>query len=500
MRKLNYFVLAISSLNIGSAFSDCLSDSSSICIVDENKLVITNESYSDNGRVNNFFGVHSLFWGTQSDLGFQGGSYNEQAVSILKNAHVSSIRYGGGVNEIDWQDCLGDSRTYLKLATWLPAVRCMFGVNEYEKLNENLDINTSWHIANPAGIGMGVISDIDLMSQKAAEYASYVKSIAPDRIRYWEIGNELERGNFKWNAETIANRSLPIANAIIASDSDAKVVIPLIEYQPDWISSQSEHNKYLARSFLNITNVFSLHTYYDNAPEGPSIKNRIQMVSDAINDIKSQGIAQPSIWITEHARWPYGTSLSNWSDYWYQTSNFDGMISTSDFLIGLTQLKYVSGAMWHGLRAGPWNFIIKNNQQLSEGFIAKLYEYLYLPENTQTLKTISYSKKNYFYTGGYNIRGSAFKSSTDGRPVYIVWLVNRSNMTESVALDLVNLGHQSGVYSETQLTLDSNNNIKSIKPDNLITKTTDSIAVDLSQVNNISFPSKSLTILRFIPN
>ncbi|QLG88215.1 hypothetical protein HQ393_08105 [Chitinibacter bivalviorum] len=403
----------------------------------ETRLVATPSFVDSKTDLKNLFGIHSLWWESQVSLADSSGNLTDDALSKLKYSSVQLIRYGGGVNEINWLDCTNNTklRPLLSVTTWMQPAPCLFGPAEYANALGKLGAKTTWHIANVVGFNAEE-SPLEQLSVSAKNYASFVKDNSPNRVRYWEIGNELERGRLKWDAFKIALRSEPIVANILQADPAAKIVIPLVEYQPDWMSSDIEHNKYLVNRFKSYSADYALHMYYDNPPEGPSIVNRLNKLAQNIAMMKQAGIANPGVWITEHARWPAGNpSDTEWSRNWYQTSDISGVLSTADFLIGLSQINGVRGAMWHGLRAGPWNFIENNNQELQTSNIAELFRLLNPSDSMRSLVTLSTSSFDGDHLGQYAIRGAIFNVANNPR-AYRVWLVNRSAKSKSVLLNM----------------------------------------------------------------
>ena len=322
-----------------------------------------------------------------------------------------------------------------QLVSWSGPMRCIFGLAEYEKLNDELNLSSTWHIANVVGFE-GKLKPIDYLAKDAAERALLIKQLSNGRQRYWELGNEIDRDTLRWNAAKIMERELPVAEAIKKSDPDAKLILPLLEYSPPWINNANEHNRTLVRAHKHLVNDYALHLYYDNLPWGPSVANRLASVRNVSKIIKKEQINNPGIWITEHARTPPGTPEDkDWSKSWYQTGNHDAVIATADFLAGLTQIPMVQGAAWHGqgLRVGPWTFIdVTKDNELVDTRTSRLYELLKPTTQYQTLSTITSTISEPNLPGNYAIRATAFSDKTNTK--CIVWLINRSNKLQKVVL------------------------------------------------------------------
>lgn len=386
-----------------------------------------------------FFGLHALFWGVQSDL-FESphSEVSSKAIDILRESGVGFIRYGGGVNEVDWRGCVGDvnGRPKQKLVDWAAPMRCQFGLAEYEKLNNELNLSSSWHIANVVGFE-GKENPVSELEKDAGERSKLIKDLSGNRHRFWEIGNELERDTLKWEAKKIVERGLPVAQAILKNDPAARVIVPLLEYKPEWVNDENEHNRYLIHHYKTVANDFALHTYYDNPPWGPSVEHQLGVIRKVAEIISSEGFANPGIWITEHARPPAGTPKdSNWEKNWYQTGNHDAVIASADFLIGLSQISMVKGASWHGLRAGPWNFIdVTTGVGPHQTRMARLFEMLVPASHLQILATKTESVYDLSLVDGYAIRAAAFVEKNDFKnKKLVVWLVNRSLSDKDVSI------------------------------------------------------------------
>lgn len=428
-------------LNMGCVQATCITDTSVVCKAGASTIGVDVTQVGKTDRnLDQLFGVHSLWWGTQDDLADADGKVKPAVIAALRDAGVTLIRYGGGANELDWRGCDGtmNARLAQKVVDWAGPMRCRFGLAEYEQLNQAIDASASWYIANLVGFA-GQQGNPGTMASAAGGMAQAVMAISGGRERYWELGNELERARLKWSANTIVNRGQLVAQTIRAVDPKARFVVPLLEYKPAWIPDEGAHNLELIRGFKGIASDYALHVYYDNAPQGPSVGNRLDMLSTVARQLKQEQVADPAIWITEHARWPAGNpGMPNWKNTWYQTGNFDAVLSTADFLTGLTQIDLVAGGMWHGLRAGPWNFLTKDAGTIQPGLIAQLYGFLKPTDDLSVLQTRTTSTVTPVHSGGYAIRGSAFvrNRAAGSSPAIVVWLVNRSPAAAPVNLYL----------------------------------------------------------------
>ena len=386
-------------------------------------------------NLSDLFGVHSLWWATQRDLANENGDIFPAAANSLKNSGVSYVRYGGGVNEIDWKKCIGlvKQRIPQKVVTWSGPMKCLFGIDEYERLNNSIDAKQSWYVANLVGYEFNE-SDLNVLADSAADYAEYVKMHASKRIRFWEMGNELAEGRQRWAAQKIVLRTSHIIGAIHHVDPDARFVFPLLSFQPSWIANAAQFNDELISSMVDksLTNDFALHVYYDNPPEGPSVTGRLAMVDRISHQLANHGDKDYGIWITEHARWPAKLGDDTWQSYWYQSADFNGLLSSADFIIGLTQITYVKGAIWHSLRGLDWSMIGKKNTGYKPTAVGQLFSFLnhglkgYRALIT-TVRDTTGGKDKY---GNTMLRASAI---SDGQCIRL-WIVNRAEVASEIAL------------------------------------------------------------------
>lgn len=380
-------------------------------------------------------GVHSLWWGVQDYLfdSKQGRLY--PPVELLLKHVGGVVRYGGGVNEISWRACIGDvsSREASKVVDWAGPMRCRFGISEYLDVVSSIDVAETWFIANLVSDGHGDEA-ISTVAGEAASWATYVRDHAPSKTRYWELGNELERGKHRWDPSRIAQRASAVAKEIHRADSNANLVLPLIEYNAAGQPKRSVFNEKLLRSFNEPLTGVALHLYYDGFPGGPSIRTQLRTVQESADLVRRIKGKPAQVWITEHGRWPKGMPADlDWKKNWHMTNDIDGALSTADFLIGLSQIEDVAGAMVHGLRAGPWNVFENTRSGLKPSGVGMLLGLLGTTPRDIRLQTRTMSQNHSAYAGGYDIRGAAFldKSGT----LMSLWVVNRNDQPTRVDID-----------------------------------------------------------------
>jgi hypothetical protein len=125
--------------------------------------------------------------------------------------------------------------------------------------------------------------------------------------------------------------------------------------------------------------------------------------------------------------------MPDWGKNWYQTNDYEAVLSTADFLIGLTQIPAVKGAIWHGLRAGPWNLISINNASYNVTLMSELFKFLSPKSQYKALETITSTDPDLNILGGYALRATAFtETSNKNTSNTVIWVVNRSDSVKRV--------------------------------------------------------------------
>jgi alpha-L-arabinofuranosidase len=384
----------------------------------------------------NMLGTHSLWWGHQADLWEPGTMNNYPVVNSFFRSAKGIIRYGGGANEIPWKACSGPvgTRVAVKAVDWADPMVCAFGVPEYLATVRETGGSAAWLIANIAGINYQMFSMEEMVTQ-VGEAASALQTAGDGLQRYWELGNELERGRYRWSAEMIASRASAAGREIIRRDAKARLVLPLIEYDDPNQPPRKIFNETLLRAMTQSVNGLALHLYYDGAPGGPTIPTQLATVADTAALYRRVTGQAGAIWITEHGRWPeMDAGSTDWKASWYKTNDMGGVLGTADFLIGLTQIEDVAGAMLHGLRAGPWNVFDKTLLGPEPSGVGKLLLLLGQTTPGKRLQSRSFSQNQSNYKGGYDMRAAAFESFD--RQTITVWIINRVDASIGVSVVL----------------------------------------------------------------
>lgn len=427
MKTIFYVIFCAFIFTTGYArFVDANAEKSSEIVTSGEYHINVFDKFVSNFSARNLLGTHSLWWGYQKDL--VSPITNKSYPSVLSFFYRTKgvIRYGGGANEIPWEACTGpvSSRKKVKAVSWAGPMQCRFGIEEYLSVVRASDGKESWLIANIAGTDYELLP-MNQMVTTIGQAALYMKRSAVNLKRYWELGNELERGRYGWSPEKIARRASAAGVEISKIDTNARLILPLIEYDANKQPVRKVFNERLLRSMSHEVNGISLHLYYDGAPGGPSIPTQIRTVVESATLFREINGRQGEVWVTEHGRWPEGdTRSNNWEAQWYKTNDMDGVMATADFLIALAQVEDVAGAMLHGLRAGPWNVFEKSNHEPYLTGVGQLLDLFSEASSGNRLETRTVSLNQSKYKGGYDMRASAFVSPDN--KIISLWVVNRS--------------------------------------------------------------------------
>ena len=468
----------------------------------EAKVEVGNKVIGHNpDRINNLFGVHSLFWAVQDNLSDTAGEMTPQSLMRLREAGVDLIRHGGGINEIDWSKCIGPvaERQPQKVMSWAMPIPCRFGIAEYEHVNDQLGAKYSWHMSNLVGFEFKK-EPLERMASAASGHAQAVKALSRGRQVYWELGNELGDGVQKWSAEEIGDRAVRIASVIRAVDPAAKFVVPLLTFRPAWVKNDLEFNHELAERVKHYTSAFALHTYYDNAPEGPRVSNRLKRIADTSAQLRKQGFLAPELWVTEHSRWPAGNPGQGiaWQGAWYQAADFDALLSSAEFMIGLTQLEDVDGAMWHVLNGGAWSFLLLNNGEPVLSPLAHLFKLLQPRAQLDALSTVTYPAH---YMRGYlnaKVRATVLKNR-DSNAVYI-WLVNRSDVAVDLPIKGPMFKHDALISASDKTLQEGPYDALSKSMSALIVQNTQALKVSKTGSTTITVPARAVLNIELLAN
>lgn len=384
-----------------------------------------------------FFGF-SLEWvGFQQDLwDNQTQKVNADVISALQAFPGAVYRYPGGTvsNYFDWRASVGpqDTRQPRRAVDWKGPLTTQFGFNEYLDFLAAVG-GQAWLVANLYGDFDGE-GDGHTLAASATQWAAAARQ-ANAKVLRWELGNELDRGTYRWSPEKYSARALEIARAIKAGDPAARVVSLLEDYDAQkWISAKS-YNTQTSGALASLKPDQALHLYYDGPPGGPPIPNRLKHLCASAGAVKAGSGRPAAIWVTEHARWPDGKVTDpGWKQHWGKTSNLGGALSVADMTIALSQMPRVEGAFLHGIGAivGPWPLFHRTAAGLKPSAVYWALRVLREGMLDQVLETRTYSRNASDYAGGYDVRTSLLTNAAHSK--FALWAVNRSSGVAKVRL------------------------------------------------------------------
>lgn len=412
-----------------------------------------------------FFGFNIEWTGFQSDLWSpEKTAVNADVIAYLRHFPGAVYRYPGGTvaNHFDWSASVGPiaERRAQRAVSWEGPLVASFGFHEYLEFVTAVR-GQAWLVTNLYG-EYEQETAVDDLAARARSWAVEVRRSATPVLR-WELGNELDRDRYQWPPEKYVERARSIATSIIEVLPDASFVAMLQDYDAlKWIESE-QYNAKVGASLKDKVSEFALHLYYDGAPGGPPVPHRLRHLCSSELALRHAMDSQPSIWITEHARWPAGDVTDHaWKANWPSTSNLEGAISVADMVIALSQKPSLQGAFLHSLSSStsPWPLF----HRTSDGFRpSAVYWALRIFRDDLlelVLTTQTTSKNDSAYKGGYSLRASVMTNKTKDR--YVIWATNRSANAARVKLKIPPLAggrRETVVTVLTDETLEANNQI-----------------------------------------
>lgn len=385
-----------------------------------------------------YFGFNLEWVGFQWSLwDMQKNVLRPEVAGYLKAFPGAVYRYPGGTiaNEMNWRDAVGelDARPQKSYVPWMRPFVAKFGLKEYLNFVEQVN-GKAWYVANIYG-NVNEEFTSSILSVEAGELAKYIHHYNETEtvpIFRWELGNELDRGHYKWSPEKIAKVSEIVASKIQSNDQNAKFVSLMQEYdaQAEKGIRASEYNQRIAENLKHLTDEFAMHVYYDGKPGGQPIPSRIKAICGAILDAKlAMPKSSPSIWLTEHARVPPNAWVDpNWKKSWPQTADLEAAIGVTDLMIVGTQIPALKGAFIHSLHgtSGPWP-LFHFNKSATALHPSVVYWALKMTRESMlenVLPTTTFSRNKSDYDGGYDLRATVMTNPNHTK--YSIWAINRS--------------------------------------------------------------------------
>jgi alpha-L-arabinofuranosidase len=435
MKSFAILLLIYTWLGIGTAQAGVLDVRPSAQVVVE----IDADSAVRTAFPDKLFGFNINYRSFQQQLLDEGsGQISKRLLDALRAFPSAIYRYPGGLvaNAFDWTNAVGPfEQRHVQSTTFKqPPAKVRFGLDEYLSLLR--EVNGSFlYVLNLVGtdpLHPMQEAGADQVALKNQKLAQYLRVKDPGREHYYQLGNELDRQRYEWDAEKYVSRSRKTMDAISAVDKEAKFILFLRDftwtYKRDKLRGSSHPKALMAAVLKGLPEVqdYSLHHYYDGKREDGKSRDLnfwLKRLETSIQDYRSLRGADPNIWITEHARQMSSDQPSKDLTVEY-TSNLGGALSTADYLIAIAQIPQVKGAVWHGLNAGPWQLFdasvrYKDLRPRPIYWALRVLREMHLPN---ILETHTSSPNHSGYQGGYDVRAVAFANSD--RKQLGLWLVN----------------------------------------------------------------------------
>ena len=417
------------------------------------------------------FGFNINFRQFQKQLWTEDQETEEGIVEALKPFKGAIYRYPGGLvaNAFHWKASVGPvmSRTAQSSFYQKTPTKTQFGLDEYAQFVDDV-AGTPWYVLNI--VGTDLVSPLkvapkDEMAFSNLNLAKYLAEIfdKEDYPLHLQLGNELDRSKYEWTADKYAERAKAVMDII--KENRLSDEFEFVNFMRDFnwtYRRDTKLGKSLPKDYLNdvidglgVKNDYSLHHYYDgNRIDGNSraIPFWLRHLSRSIDDHLDITGEPASIWITEHGRQPKSRKPGRDGSA-ASTSNVSAAISTSDYLIALTQFAEVKGAVWHGLNAGPWQLFDYSVQHkdLRPRPIYWAFRVLRMVSLDEVLETFSYSPNNSEYAGGYDVRGAAFRSKDEEQLGFR--LINRSPAAQKIKIKYEPFAEKEVSYKHYSLSL-----------------------------------------------
>lgn len=395
------------------------------------------------------------------------GRVDERAVEWFRDFPGAVYRYPGGTesNHFDWRATVGPvgQRAPRKIVKWKGPLVATFGLDEYLAFVDEVG-GQPWFVANLYG-DYDKEGDPQKLADEAYQLAAYLKTRGgpEERILRWELGNELDRGEYLWSAEKYLDVSKRVANAIRSADPQARLVAIMEDYDAHWRwgwrgMNAAEYNRKVAAGLLGIAGEFTQHSYYDgvNVEVPYPVPKRIAQLCRSIEAAESvpATTGPAGIWVTEHSRQPVKLGKGgDWKPNWPQSANLEAALGVADFMIAASQIPEVMGLFVHALHGldAPWPLFHKNKAtgQIHPGAVFWVLHVLRQGMESEVLPTTSHSGNAAGYMGGYDFRASVMTDAT--RTKWAMWSVNRAPAAQTVEVRIPALAGRKAKVSLTAL-------------------------------------------------
>lgn len=367
-------------------------------------------------------------------------------VEYLRRFPGAVYRYPGGTvaNHFDWAAAIGSEaiRPARQIVDWQPAGVVQFGPAEY--LNFVQQVNgTAWYVLNLYGEYSHESSPAQV-ANSAKQLTAFMKtqqaSGLPGVYR-WELGNELDRGKYRWPASKYIAVSKEVISAVQQADNKAQFVGMAQDWQHTGVSIFGvDYNNAVARGLQANVKEFAGHLYYDGEPWGPPVARVLKQFEKNTKAIQA-GASNATMWVTEHARTPLGTPEDpGWNKNWTQSANLDATISVADMMINLARTPKVQGTFIHALHgsSGPWPMFHK---QKEGGYRPSAVFWGLILLRETFLGNVLEGSVNVSSNEGQNSKKgiNALVQTNDAKTRFSVWLVNRGDEQVSGQFSMMQL-------------------------------------------------------------
>jgi len=369
-------------------------------------------------------------------------SVKPSVLNELKDLNGAMYRYPGGLpaNTFDWEASVVDydTRVENRNAGGNRNLNTYFGVEEYLQFIDDVSTGTPWYTLNLIGAG----TEQNLIEwpawqvgQSNERLAQLILQRTPNaKLRYYQLGNELDRNHYQWSHDKYVSRSLASINRILAIDPNARFVPFMREFNWTYkapLTGVSKVQDYFndVMNGLPMVNDFSLHFYYDGklSPNGKfvTIPDIIRKIEKAVALAKNARPGNYYVWATEHGKRFFLSGGSPESG-----TSLDAALATGDFLLAISQMPVVKGAFLQGLDGGSRKFYFDSASPTASFWVLRI---LAGQKYKRVLASTTTSPNNSGYPGGYDVRAVAFTNAAgDGLGVSAV---NRSNQGTTLRVE-----------------------------------------------------------------
>ncbi|NMG47279.1 hypothetical protein GO613_04090 [Azoarcus communis] len=304
------------------------------------------------------------------------GRVSAELIERLRVFEGAYYRYPGGTvsNKFDWRKSIGAVEFREgQISPWGSRIRNVFGLSEYFEFVRAVR-GRPWYVLSLHG-GADCIgdraADAECVSSVARSTRNLMQWVLLNQIEgrpqpasaagcslgascpvmYWELGNETDHGKSPLSKEAYVVISRAVAGEVKEVFPQASMV-PHMATSP-WGAIRSKtyrsYNVFVIDETDQYASDYAYHIYYD----GISTRRASALVGDELAAMLRR--SDDSIWVTEHGKWPDRDPYKHSFSVKDGPTNHEAALSNADFLLKLSRLPHVRGAMAHALAGkGPW--------------------------------------------------------------------------------------------------------------------------------------------------